>query len=126
MPVPTVSTRSGVPRTVTGFEKVTETSMVPSGASLTTAAASAAVALAHGAVHDPARLVDAVPPAIDAAIVAGPVLTLTWTEALDPDSIPDGAGGFTVRIMVTRLPSVPTPARMSESVNGSPPTTETS
>ena len=82
---------------------------LPSGASLTTAAASAAVALAHGAVHDPARRVDAVPPAIaegeDAAIVAGPVLTLTWTEALDPDSIPDGAGGFTVRIGGTAEPA---------------------
>ena len=38
-------------------------------------------------------------------MVAGPVLTLTVTEALDAGSIPDGAGGFTVAIGGTPEPA---------------------
>ena len=74
----------------------------PTGSAIVTVASAESVRLVHRSVHDAVRTVDGINPApatgSDAAVVEGPVLTLTWTEALDPDTVPSAPGGFTVRI----------------------------
>ena len=45
-------------------------------------------------------------PAATAASAAGPTVTVTWSEALDPASLPTGAGGFRVRIGNANGPAV--------------------
>ncbi len=64
------------------------------------------VRLDHRSRRDPARRVDGVRPAASSASVAGPVLTLTWSEPLDAASAPSGSGGFTVRIGGTAEPAL--------------------
>ena len=57
------------------------------------------VQLGHDVVAaDPARFVDTVLPTVASASVAGQILTVSWSEALDETSAPTGAGGFLVRI----------------------------
>ena len=76
----------------------------PSG--IVTAANAEAVILRHGSFSDPAHKVDGVLPKATAASVAGPTVTVTWSEALDAASVPAGAGGFTVRIVNANDPAV--------------------
>ena len=45
-------------------------------------------------------------PTADAAVSAGPTVTVTWSEALDAAAVPTGAGGFTVRIATADGPAV--------------------
>ena len=71
-----------------------------------TVAIAEAVILRHGSFADPAHKVDGVLPTADAASVAGPTVTVTWSEALDAASVPAGAGGFTVRIVNANDPAV--------------------
>ena len=71
---------------------------LPSGSTLVTVAQRETVLLPHGAQHDPAHRVDAVGPTPASASVAGPVLTLTWSEALMPDAAAIRPDKFTVRI----------------------------
>ena len=56
------------------------------------------------------RTVDGVRPAVkagaDGAVARGPELVLTWTEELDPASVPAGSGGFTIKIGGTVEPAV--------------------
>ena len=78
----------------------------PSGVSIVTVAIAEAVILRHGSFADPAHKVDGVLPTADAASVAGPTVTVTWSEALDEASAPAGAGGFTVRIATANDPNV--------------------
>ena len=79
----------------------------PAGSAIRTAAGSRAVQLGHDAVGaDAARTVDGVLPAATAASAAGPTVTVTWSEALDPASLPTGAGGFRVRIGNANGPAV--------------------
>ena len=79
---------------------------VPSGSSILNRGDGEAAILRHGRYHDPAYKVDGVLPAATAASAAGPTVTVTWSEALDPASLPTGAGGFTVRIGGTAEPAV--------------------
>ena len=63
--------------------------------------------LAHDVVGaDAARTVDGVRPSATEAAVAGPTITLIWSEALDESAVPTGAGGFMVRIGNTDGPAV--------------------
>ena len=79
----------------------------PSGSSIVTVAGSRTVQFGHDAVAaDPAHKVDGVLPTADAAAVAGPTVTVTWSEALDEAAVPMGAGGFTVRIASADGPAV--------------------
>ena len=71
---------------------------VPVGRSILNTVDREAAILRHGRYHDPAYKVDGVLPAATAASAAGPTVTVTWSEALDPASLPTGAGGFRVRI----------------------------
>ena len=79
---------------------------VPSGSSILNTADREAAILRHGRYHDPAYKVDGVLPAATAASAAGPTVTVTWSEALDPASLPTGAGGFRVRIGNANGPAV--------------------
>ena len=79
---------------------------VPSGSSILNTADREAAILRHGRYHDPLHKVDGVLPAADAASAAGPTVTVTWSEALDPASLPTGAGGFRVRIGNANGPAV--------------------
>ena len=79
---------------------------VPSGSSILNTEDSEAAILRHGRYHDPAYKVDGVLPTATAASAAGPTVTVTWSEALDPASLPTGAGGFTVRIGNANGPAV--------------------
>ena len=45
-------------------------------------------------------------PSATQAAVAGPTVTVIWSEALDESSVPTGAGGFVVRIGNTHGPAV--------------------
>ena len=76
----------------------------PSGSSIV--AQAEAVILRHGSFSDPAHKVDGVLPTADAAVSAGPTVTVTWSEALDAAAVPTGAGGFTVRIATADGPAV--------------------
>ena len=79
----------------------------PSGSSIVTVTGSRTVQFGHDAVAaDPARTVDGVRPKATDAEVAGPTVTVTWSEALDASSAPAGAGGFTVRTGTTDGPAV--------------------
>ena len=78
----------------------------PSGSSIVTVAQAEAVILRHGSFSDPAHKVDGVLPTATAASVAGPTVTVTWSEALDEAAVPTGAGGFTVRIATADGPAV--------------------
>ena len=78
----------------------------PSGSSIVTVAQAEAVILRHGSFSDPAHKVDGVLPTADAAVSAGPTVTVTWSEALDEAAVPTGAGGFTVRIATADGPAV--------------------
>ena len=79
---------------------------VPAGSSIVNVADREAAILRHGRYQDPAYKVDAVFPTPTGAEAAGPTVTVTWSEALDPASLPTGAGGFTVRIGGTAEPAV--------------------
>ena len=69
--------------------------------------ATGTVQLAHDAVDaDAARTVDGMRPSATEAAVAGPTVTVIWSEALDESSVPTGAGGFVVRIGNTDGPAV--------------------
>ena len=78
----------------------------PSGSSIVTVAQAEAVILRHGSFSDPAHKVDGVLPTATTASVAGPTVTVTWSEALDAAAVPVGAGGFTVRIGTANGPNV--------------------
>ena len=79
----------------------------PFGSAIVTVAGSRTVQFGHDAVAaDPARTVDGVRPKATAASVAGPTVTVTWSEALDAAADPTGAGGFTVRIATADDPAV--------------------
>ena len=79
----------------------------PTGSAIRTAAGNREVQLAHDAVDaDTARTVDGVRPSATQAAVAGPTVTVIWSEALDESSVPTGAGGFVVRIGNTDGPAV--------------------
>ena len=78
----------------------------PSDSSIVTVAQTEAVILRHGSFSDPAHKVDGVLPKATAASVAGPTVTVTWSEALDEAAVPTGAGGFTVRIATANGPAV--------------------
>ena len=79
---------------------------VPSGSSILNTEDREAAILRHGRYHDPLYKVDGVLPAADAASAAGPTVTVTWSEALDPASLPTGTGGFRVRIGNANGPAV--------------------
>ena len=79
---------------------------VPSGSSILNTEDREAAILRHGRYHDPAYKVDGVLPTATAASAAGPTVTVTWSEALDPASLPTGAGGFRVRIGNANGPAV--------------------
>ena len=79
---------------------------VPAGSSILNTADREAAILRHGRYHDPAYKVDGVLPTATAASAAGPTVTVTWSEALDPASLPTGAGGFRVRIGNANGPAV--------------------
>ena len=79
---------------------------VPAGSSILNTVDREAAILRHGRYHDPAYKVDGVLPAATAASAAGPTVTVTWSEALDPASLPTGAGGFRVRIGNANGPAV--------------------
>ena len=79
---------------------------VPTGSSIVNTGDREAAILRHGRYQDPAHKVDAVFPTPTGAEAAGPTVTVTWSEALDPASLPTGAGGFTVRIGGTAEPAV--------------------
>ena len=65
----------------------------PFGSAIVTVAGSRTVQFGHDAVAaDPARTVDGVRPKATAASVAGPTVTVTWSEALDEAAVPDGRG----------------------------------
>ena len=79
----------------------------PTGSAIRTAAGNREVQLAHDAVDaDTARTVDGMRPSATQAAVAGPTVTVIWSEALDESSVPTGAGGFVVRIGNTDGPAV--------------------
>ena len=79
----------------------------PTGSAIRTAAGNREVQLAHDAVDaDAARNVDGMRPSATQAAVAGPTVTVIWSEALDESSVPTGAGGFVVRIGNTDGPAV--------------------
>ena len=82
----------------------------PSGSTVRTTAASESVRLTHGSRLDPTRLVDGVRPTVrperEAIRVAGPTVTVVWTEPLDENSVPSGTGGFRVRIANATDPAV--------------------
>ena len=78
----------------------------PSGSSIVTVAQAEAVILRHGSFSNPAHKVDGVLPTADAAVSAGPTVTVTWLEALDQAAVPTDAGGFTVRIATADGPAV--------------------
>ena len=71
---------------------------IPSGSSVRTSAANEEVQLAHGSKPAAARRVDGVRPTVRSAEAQGPTVTVTWSEPLDEDSAPAGAGGMRVRI----------------------------
>ena len=79
---------------------------VPAGSSILNTVDREAAILRHGRYHDPAYKVDGVLPTATAASAAGPTVTVTWSEALDPASLPTGAGGFRVRIGNANGPAV--------------------
>ena len=79
---------------------------VPAGSSILNTADSEAAILRHGRYHDPAYKVDGVLPTATAASAAGPTVTVTWSEALDPAPLPTGTGGFRVRIGNANGPAV--------------------
>ena len=79
---------------------------VPAGSSILNTEDREAAILRHGRYHDPAYKVDGVLPTATAASAAGPTVTVTWSEALDPASLPTGAGGFRVRIGNANGPAV--------------------
>ena len=81
------------------------------GGTIATVAKSGTVDLRHDSLpRDRDRTVDGVRPAVkagaDGAVALGPELVLTWTEELDPTSVPAGSGGFTVKIGGTVEPAV--------------------
>ena len=79
----------------------------PAGSAIRTAAGSRAVQLGHDAVGaDPARTVDGVRPRPTAAAAEGLTVVVTWSEALDPASAGNGAGGFRVKIGTGNGPAV--------------------
>ena len=79
---------------------------VPAGGSILNTGDREAAILRHGRYQDSAYKVDGVLPTATAASAAGPTVTVTWSEALDPASLPTGAGGFTVRIGNANGPAV--------------------
>ena len=81
------------------------------GGTIATVAKSGTVDLRHDSLpRHRDRTVDGVRPAVkagaDGAVALGPELVLTWTEELDPASVPAGSGGFTVKIGGTVEPAV--------------------
>ena len=77
----------------------------PAGSAIRTG--SRAVQLGHDAVGaDPARTVDGLRPTATAAAAEGLTIVVTWSEALDPASAGNGAGGFGVRIGSGNGPAV--------------------
>ena len=81
------------------------------GGTIATVAKSGTVDLRHDSLpRHRDRTVDGVRPAVkagaDGAVALGPELVLTWTEELDPTSVPAGSGGFTVKIGGTVEPAV--------------------
>ena len=79
----------------------------PAGSAIRTTAGSRAVQLGHDAVGaDPARTVDGVRPRPTAAAAEGLTVVVTWSEALDPASAGNGAGGFRVKIGTGNGPAV--------------------
>ena len=79
----------------------------PAGSAIRTSAGSRAVQLGHDAVGaDPACTVDGLRPTATAAAAEGLTVEVTWSEALDPASTGNGAGGFRVRIGSGNGPAV--------------------
>ena len=81
------------------------------GGTIATVAKSGTVDLRHDSLpRHRDRTVDGVRPAVKAgaegADARGPELVLTWTEELDPASVPAGSGGFTIKIGGTVEPAV--------------------
>ena len=81
------------------------------GGTIATVAKSGTVDLRHDSLpRHRDRTVDGVRPAVKAgaegAVTLGPELVLTWTEELDPASVPAGSGGFTIKIGGTVEPAV--------------------
>ena len=77
----------------------------PAGSAIRTG--SRAVQLGHDAVAaDAARTVDGLRPTATAAAADGLTIVVTWSEALDPASAGNGAGGFGVRIGSGNGPAV--------------------
>ena len=81
------------------------------GGTIATVAKSGTVDLRHDSLpRHRDRTVDGVRPAVkagaDGAVARGPELVLTWTEELDPASVPAGSGGFTIKIGGTVEPAV--------------------
>ena len=63
----------------------------PTGSAIRTSAGDRTVQLSHDAIPaDAARNVDGVRPTATEASVAGPTVTVTWSEALDESSVPTG------------------------------------
>ena len=71
-----------------------------------TSAANEEVQLAHGSRHAASRRVDGVRPTVRSAEAQGPTVTVTWSEPLDEDSVPAGAGRMRVRIGNANGPAV--------------------
>ena len=81
------------------------------GGTIATVAKSGTVDLRHDSLpRHRDRTVDGVRPAVktgaEGADARGPELVLTWTEELDPASVPAGSGGFTIKIGGTVEPAV--------------------
>ena len=55
---------------------------------------------------DPARIVDGIRPTADTAAAEGLTVTVTWSEAIDPASARNGAGGFVLRYGGSVRPAV--------------------
>ena len=71
---------------------------LPSGSSIVTATGRRTVQRGYDAVAaDPARIVDGIRPTADTAAAEGLTVTVTWSEAIDPASARNGAGGFVLR-----------------------------
>ena len=79
----------------------------PTGSAIVTEAGRRTVQRGHDAVAaDGDRLVDGVRPVAIAAAAEGLTVTVTWSEAIDPDSARSDSGGFTVKIGTADGPDV--------------------
>ena len=81
-----------------GLEVTANTLATPTGSAIITTSDGGTVLLRHESVFDSRRWVDGMRPAASSTRSEGPSIDVIWSEPLDADTVPSGAGGFSVNV----------------------------